>query len=87
MSFLIFIDTFILFKEQALSLIVLLKEANNQKYKVVLVNNIEELESNYMGVLERGFYDAMIVLNSPSNNLLLEKSRTIGCSCHCVWEK
>lgn len=56
----------------------IIKEANNHKYKVVIVNNLDELESNFMGVVERGFYDGMIVLNSPRNNALLEKVEKSG---------
>jgi LacI family transcriptional regulator len=56
----------------------IIKEANNHKYKIVVVNNLDELESNYMGVLEKGYYDAMIVLNSPRNNILLEKVEKLG---------
>ncbi|MBA9028451.1 LacI family DNA-binding transcriptional regulator [Peribacillus huizhouensis] len=56
----------------------IIKEANNEKYKVVLVNNLDELESNYMGVLEKGYYDGMIVLNSPRNNALLEEVEKLG---------
>jgi LacI family transcriptional regulator len=56
----------------------IIKEASNHKYKVVVINNLDELESNYMGVLERGYYDGMIVLNSPRNNILLEKVEKLG---------
>jgi LacI family transcriptional regulator len=56
----------------------IIKEANNHKYKIVVVNNLDELESNYMGVLEKGYYDGMIVLNSPRNNLLLEEVEKLG---------
>jgi LacI family transcriptional regulator len=56
----------------------IIKEANIHKYKVVVINNLDELESNYMGVLERGYYDGMIVLNSPRNNLLLEEVEKLG---------
>ncbi|EJP85026.1 LacI family transcriptional regulator [Bacillus cereus] len=56
----------------------IIKEANHHKYKVIIINNLDELESNYMGVLEKGYYDGMIVLNSPRNNVLLEKVEKLG---------
>lgn len=56
----------------------IIKEANHHKYKVVVINNLDELESNYMGVLEKGYYDGMIVLNSPRNNVLLEEIEKLG---------
>ncbi|WP_156290658.1 LacI family DNA-binding transcriptional regulator [Oceanobacillus salinisoli] len=54
--------------------------SNAQKfgYKVILVNNLVELEKNFMGVIERGYYDGIIVLNSPLNNSLLGTIEKLG---------
>ncbi|UUZ80470.1 LacI family transcriptional regulator [Paenibacillus sp. P26] len=69
-----------LYPVQRTSIIInsIIKEAGKHQYKVVLVNNLDEMHSNYFGVLERGYFDGMIVLNSPRNNALLESVESLG---------